>query len=154
MSEAAVVQTPSNEMLARLEVLVGDWDVEATVLRDPSSGSQRGRTSFRWIVDGAFLLQRSEIPNSLFPTATAVIAPDADAETFAMLYFDSRGVSRIYQMDLSGREWRLWRDQPEFSQRFTAEISADGTRIDATWEIAEGPDDWQPDIAMTYVKIG
>jgi hypothetical protein len=154
MTEAPAVETAANAMLARLEILVGDWDVEATVLRDPSAGSQRGRTSFRWIVDGAFLLQRSEIPNSLFPTATAVIAPDADAESFAMLYYDSRGVSRIYAMELNGQEWRLWRDQPEFSQRFTAAISADGTRIDATWEIAERPDDWQPDIGMTYVKVG
>lgn len=145
---------PTNPLLARLDLLVGDWDVEARVLRDPSAGGQRGRTSFRWIVDGAFLLQRSEIPNSFFPTATAVIGPDADAGTFAMLYFDSRGVSRIYQMSLTGREWRLWRDDPDFSQRFTGAIAADGGRIDATWELAEDPDDWQPDIAMTYVKVG
>jgi hypothetical protein len=143
-----------NPRLARLEVLVGDWDVEARVLRDPASGPQRGRTSFRWIVDGAFLLQRSEIPNSLFPTATAVIGPDDAADAFAMLYFDSRGVSRIYQMSLTDREWRLWRDHPDFSQRFTGEISPDGKRIDARWEIAEQPGKWQPDIAMTYVKVG
>ncbi|MCC6981879.1 MAG: DUF1579 family protein [Bauldia sp.] len=149
-----MAESPTNPMLARLNVLVGDWDVEARVLRDPSSSPQRGRTSFRWIVDGAFLLQRSETPNSLFPTATAVIGPDADAGTFAMLYFDSRGVSRIYEMDLTDRQWRLWREDPDFAQRFTGEISPDGTRIDATWELAEEPDDWQPDIAMTYLKIG
>ena len=141
-------------LLARLRVLVGDWDLEARLLRDPSSSSQRGRTSFRWIVDGAFLLQRSEIPNSLFPTATAVIGADADAGTFAMLYFDSRGVSRIYQMELSDRLWRLWRDHPDFAQRFTGELSRDGTRIDGRWEIAEQPGEWQPDIAMTYLKFG
>jgi hypothetical protein len=145
--------TTTNPALKRLEILVGDWDVAATSRHDPSS-PQRGRTSFRWIVDGAFLLQRSEIPNSAFPIATAVIGPDGDAGTFAMLYFDSRGVSRIYQMALTDREWRLWRDQPGFAQRFTGTIAADRKRIDAHWDLAVEPGKWERDIEMTYVKLG
>ncbi len=146
--------SPTNKLLARLGVLLGDWEVEAKILRDPPSPPQRGRTSFRWIVDGAFLLQRSEIPNSLFPTATAVIGPDDDAGAYTMLYFDSRGVSRIYRMELTDRHWRLSRDHPGFLQRFTGEFGRDGKRIAARWEIAEAPDQWQPDIDMTSTKVG
>lgn len=145
---------PTNELLARLDILVGDWDVEAKILRGPPSPPQRGRTSFRWIVDRAFLLQRSEIPNSLFPTATAVIGPDGEADTYTMLYFDSRGVSRVYRMELTDRHWRLSRDHPGFAQRFAGEFSRDGKRISARWEIAEEPGKWQPDIDMTYLKVG
>jgi hypothetical protein len=35
-----------------------------------------------------------------------------------MLYFDSRSVSRIYQMSLSAGVWKLWREAPSFAQRF------------------------------------
>jgi len=39
-----------------------------------------------------------------------------------MLYFDERNVSRIYEMTFSNGIWKLWRNIPVFSQRFSGII--------------------------------
>jgi hypothetical protein len=71
-----------------------------------------------------------------------------------MLYFDSRGVSRIYQMSLTDREWRLWRDFPTFSQRFHGSISEDAAAIHATWEKSTDGSHWEHDFDLLYEKAG
>src|SRR5215467_13850498 len=123
MSESTNSQT--NPTLERLDIFVGEWKTEIASMSfhpDPSA-IVHVRTSFQWLEGGAFLLQRSEVPNTEFPRSTAVISPDDAAGTYGMLYFDSRGVSRIYRMTLSGGIWTLWRDFPGFSQRFNASFS-------------------------------
>ncbi|HSB00607.1 MAG TPA: hypothetical protein VLE49_08150, partial [Anaerolineales bacterium] len=92
----------TNSSLERLGVLVGEWNVEISSMSfDPDpSAIVRGRSSFEWLEGGAFLIERSEPNASDFPSGTMIIGPDDTAGTYCMLYFDSRGVSRIYQMSL------------------------------------------------------
>ena len=107
-----VPEQPSNPALERLRVFVGEWNIEITsmsFLPDPSA-VERGHTSFDWLEGGAFLIQHSEISNPDWPRSIAAIGPDDGAGTYHMLYFDSRGISRIYQMSLSEDTWKLWRD--------------------------------------------
>src|SRR5262245_21670692 len=107
-------QQPFNLALESLRVFIGKWNTEITSMSfhpDPSA-VEHGQTSFDWRERGAFLTQHSEVPDSEFPRATAVMGPDDTAETYCMLYFDSRGVSRIYQMSFSDGVWKLWRDFP------------------------------------------
>src|SRR5215475_3696245 len=133
---AQAPQQPSNLALERLRVFIGQWNIEITSMSfhpDPSAVA-RGHTSFEWLEGGAFLTQHSEVPGSEFPSAVAVIGPDDKAETYCMLYLDSRGVSRIYQMSLNGDTWKLWRDFPGFSQRFVGTFSNDHNIITARWE--------------------
>jgi len=144
-----------NAALERLNVLAGEWNIEITAMSfhpDPSAVAH-GHTSFNWIQGGAFLLQNSEIPNSDFPRSIAVIGPDDAAETYCMLYFDSRGVSRIYQMSLSDRVWKLWRDFPGFSQRFTGTFSEDQNVITARWEKSTDGSSWDLDFRLLYTKV-
>jgi hypothetical protein len=44
-------------------------------------------------------------------------------------YVDSRGVFRNQETSVDASTWRWWRNAPGFSQRFTGEISSDGTTI-------------------------
>ena len=150
-------QTPfrSNPALDQLAPFIGEWDIEITSMSfhpDPSA-VVRGHSSFAWLEGGAFLIQHSEIPNSDFPTSTAVMGPDEEAATYAMLYSDSRGVSRIYRMTFSGGIWTLWRDFPGFSQRFHGMFSEAGRLITARWERSSDGSKWELDFALTYTKV-
>jgi hypothetical protein len=150
-------QTPfkSNPALDQLSPFIGEWDIEITSMSfhpDPSA-VVRGHSSFAWLESGAFLIQHSEIPNSDFPTSTAVMGPDEEAATYCMLYYDSRGVSRIYRMTFSGGIWTLWRDFPGFSQRFHGTFSEDGGIITARWERSGDGSKWELDFALTYTKV-
>lgn len=149
-------QGPSNPALERLAVFVGEWNMEITAMsfQADKTAVVRGRASFEWTEDGAFLMQHSDVPDSDFPRGTSVIGPDDTAGTYCMLYFDSRGVSRIYQMSLSADTWKLWRDFPSFSQRFTATFSDDHNVMNARWEQSSDGSNWELDFEETYTRVG
>jgi hypothetical protein len=145
-----------NAALERLRVFIGEWAIEISSMSfnsDPSA-VERGRATFDWLEGGAFLIQLSEISTSAdFPRSIAIIAPDDAAETYGMLYFDSRGVSRIYKMTFSGGIWTLWRDFPGFSQRFQGTFSEAQDIITARWEKSTDGSHWEHDFALTYRRV-
>jgi len=152
---ARPLQQPSNLALERLHVFIGKWKTEITSMSfhpDPSAVAH-GHTSFEWLEGGAFLTQQTEVPGSEFPRATAVMGPDDNGETYCMLYFDSRGVSRMYQMSFSDGTWKLWRDFPGFSQRFIGTFGDDHNVITARWEKSADGSNWEQDFDITYKKI-
>jgi len=146
---------PSNAALERLHVFVGEWELEITSMsfEEDKTAVVRGRASFEWIEGGAFLLEHSEVANTDFPRPVSIIGPDDSAEAYSMLYFDSRGVSRIYQMSFSENVWKLWRDFPGFSQRFIGSFSADGNTIAARWERSDDGSNWELDFKLMYKKV-
>jgi hypothetical protein len=150
-------QTPfkSNPALEALTPFIGEWNIEITNMSfDPNPPAVvRGHSSFDWLEGGAFLIQHSEISASEWPRSLEIIGPDEDAETYRMLYYDSRGVSRIYRMSLSGGIWTLWRDFPEFSQRFHGTFNEDGRIITAYWEKSSEGSNWERDFDLTYTKV-
>ena len=150
-----VSRQPSNPALEGLGVFVGEWNLEVTSMsfRNVPSAVERGRASFSWLDGGAFLLQRSEISNAEFPRSVAVIGPDDAAGTYGMLYFDSRGVSRIYKMTFSEGIWTLWRNFPGFSQRFHGTFNDDNNIIKARWEKSSDGSNWELDFELTYTKL-
>jgi hypothetical protein len=150
-------QTPvqSNPALDQLTPLLGEWDIEITAMsfRDDPSAVERGHTSFAWLDGGAFLAQHSEIAASDFPRSLAVIGADDEAGIYRMLYYDHRGVSRIYRMTFSGGIWTLWRDFPGFHQRFHGTFSENGEVITAYWERSSDGSNWERDFDLTYTKV-
>ncbi len=82
--------------------------------------------------------------------AVTVIGRDDEAETCSMLYFDTRGVSRIYETSFEDGVWKQWRSAPGFSQRFTGTFSDDGTTITARWEKSSDGTRWDHDFDLTY----
>jgi len=139
--------------LARLEALVGDWTEQVNL-----PGTPAGRMSVEWILDGQFLIQRSQIPGPDFPDSVAVIAVTPDGTGYTQHYFDSRGVVRTYAMTLDQHTWTLLRDRPDFTplhfaQRFTATFTADGNTITATWESSDDGEHWHKDFDLIYTRI-
>ena len=142
----------SGPALERLNALVGEWAVEGTGPTDPPL-RVRGRAAFEWLTEGSFLVERWDVAHPDFPDGIALIGSDASAEAFRQHYFDSRGVSRVYEMSLGDNVWRLWRDSPDFSQRFTGTFSDDGKTITGRWEKSSDGSNWELDFDLTYVKV-
>src|SRR5688500_30715 len=104
-----------NSALETLSILVGEWTMAGTHPSIPDT--LHGHTSFKWLEGGAFLGMYSDTKETVVPSSIAMIGSDDVLETYFMLYFDKRGVSRKYEMTLRDNIWTLWRDAPKFSQR-------------------------------------
>jgi hypothetical protein len=148
-----------NETLKSLDVLVGSWDVLASVGGTPAG---RGRATFAW--DGAFLrmYEEDEPPLPTTPPewvgaspspVSAVFGLDDQGETFHMLYADGRGVLRVYLCTLSGGTWTMWRAAPGFHQRFTGTFGDDGRTIAGRWEASPDGSTWTTDFELAYTKV-
>jgi hypothetical protein len=153
-SQVQVQTHQPNPALKRLDILVGEWDMEiseVSFLPDPTT-RVHGRASFEWIEAGSFLLGHSSTDIGMPPSAVEVIGCDETAETYTMLYSDSRGVSRVCEMMLKDGLWKVWRNSPGFSQRFTGTFSSDGTIIAASWEKLVDGVNWEHDFDIRYMK--
>lgn len=142
-----------NPALEQIAFLAGDWTVElsnAGFLGDPKARLET-RASFEWVAGGgALMLRQGDKPPSP-PAATWIIGRDEAQEGYTVIYNDSRGVSRIYEMRFLNGVWTMWRNHPAFSQRFTGKVSGDRRRIDAEWETStDGRRSWEHDFDMTY----
>jgi hypothetical protein len=139
--------------LQRLEAFVGKWDLELVFSSDPPFKAQT-QASFDWLDDRrVFLVYRAGTEGSGYPVGHCIIGADDTMDTYSMLYSDSRGVTRLYQMSLRDGVWQQWRDAPEFRQRFTATFSKDGRTIKGKWEISENGEDWKLDFDLTYTRV-
>ena len=133
-------------MLAPFDALIGTWATEAT--HPMFDGVVPGTITFEWLEGGHFIVQRSQNDHELFPDAICVIGAPEAGDGLVMEYFDSRGVRRTYGVSLDGGVLRIWRDQPGFDQRFSAELRHD--RFDGQWQLAETPGDWRDDVKVIY----
>ncbi len=154
-SSTQETQLKTNPALERLGVLVGEWNVEMSSMSfhpDPSA-VVNWHVWFEWLEGGIFMVQHEEVINPDIPHGTWIIGPDDAAGTYCVLHYDSRGVSRIYKMSLTDRTWKVWRDFPDFSQRFTGTFSEDGKTIKAQWEKSSDGSTWEHDFGLTYTRV-
>ena len=140
-----------------LQRLIGTWDFDAS---REGAFLGRGRASFEWIEDGAFVLQRAEdvpshdaspdwVSHSPMPVVAILGFDDSNGE-LAQLYADARGVFRIYRMSVTDEAWTVWRDNPGFSQRFIGRFAEDDATIEGRWESSEDGSTWTPDFDLVY----
>jgi hypothetical protein len=80
--------------LRRLDVLVGEWRLDAPAFPLPPERAGDARCTFEWVLGGTFLLQRSSVPVAQAPDGLCLIGLDADAG-YTQHYFDSRGIARV-----------------------------------------------------------
>lgn len=146
-------QSTNDSARTRLEVLVGEWTMQAGPPDGPPwPGS--GRVTFEWLRGTPLLVQRWHIDMPEAPDGVAVIGCDGMSGSYYQLYTDDRDVQRIYEMGLSDGIWTLRRDGEPFGQRFTGRFSADGETIQGRWELAEDGETWRTDFDLTYTKVG
>lgn len=147
-SEASI----PNPLLAQFSALVGTWTTVGTHPLVPGTVFH-GRTSFEWMEGGAFLTTHSEIDEPGIPTGIAIIGSDDAAGTFSMLYFDERGVSRKYEVEMHDNVLTWWRDAPDFSQRFTCTLAADGRTMIGKGTMSRNGAPWEGDLELVYTRV-
>ena len=154
------------DALARLDVFVGDWSMEARFPGDrpaPPGAARPGptaRSRFEWALGGQFLVQHTEVPVPEAPDSLAIVGTDPRTGGYTQHYYDSRGVVRLYAMSFADGVWTLTRESPDFTpldfrQRFTGTFSADQNTISGAWETspADGGQ-WKHDFGLTYRRAG
>lgn len=140
-----------NPALEPFRMLIGNWKTTGTHPLVPDT-VLHGRSSFEWLENGAFLLWRSELDDTRFPTGLAIIGSDDVKGEYCMLYFDERGVSRKFSVTVHDNVWKTQRDAPGFSQRFTGTLSDDGNAMTGVSELMEDDATWKKDLELTFTR--
>ncbi len=148
MSKASM----ANPALEGFGVLLGEWRTKGTHPLLPGV-TLRGQATFEWLEGGAFLLMRTEVDHPQIPAGLAVFGTDDASGKCFMLYFDERGVSRKYDVSLMGNVLKWWRDDTEFSQRFSGTIAQDGEAIVSKGEMSRAGGPWEGDLELTYTRV-
>lgn len=138
--------TSHTAALDAFDVLIGTWTTNAT---HPSvDDAVTGTITFEKTLDDHFILGQATNDHTLFPDAIYVIGPPETGDGLVMEYFDTRGVRRTYGISLDDGVLRIWRDVPDFAQRFSATVAPDA--FAGTWRLATTAGDWRDDVAITY----
>ena len=145
----------SSPALKDLEVLVGDWTMELSnaSFLPSSSETVKGQVSFEWLEGGAFLAMYMGNKPPSIPDALWLISRDESTPNYAVFYYDTRKVSRVYEMSFSGGTWKIWRNSPGFSQRFEGKFGNDGNTLTAHWEKSSDGSIWEHDFDVTYTSV-
>ena len=140
-----------NPALKNLEILLGEWSISGShpLIPNPITG----KVNFSWFNGKSFVIMRIDFNQSGPPNSSAVIGSDDSAEKLSMLYFDERGVSRIYEIKFIDNVWEIWRNFPGFSQRFKGTIKNNGNTIEGIWELSKDDINWNKDLEITYTRI-
>lgn len=154
----------SEPALLQLNRLVGNWTTEATHPAMPGV-VVRGSVAIEWLEGERFLIHRARTEHPDFPDSISIIGftdsdriesgPGADAAAggapaLSMHYFDSRGVSRVYDASFDAETWRILRSALGFSQRFTGTYADGGDTVIGRWQLSRDGVRWDDDLQITY----
>src|ERR1700722_2335000 len=160
-NEVIAVTVSRADALARLDVFVGEWVMEARFPGSPpgAAGGPAARAWFEWALDGQFLLQRTTVPDPAVSDSLALIGAGLETGAYTQHYYDSRGVARLYAMTLADGVWTLSRESPDFTpldfrQRYAGTFSEDGNTISGAWEIGLADGGLRHDFALSYYRAG
>lgn len=128
-----------------LDTLLGTWDftMRHSLVPEPVTGRWR----FARVLDGAYVQLDWTYDHPDFPDAIALL----DGRGFH--YFDVRGITRVFDLDVSDQGWSVVRRDPDFWQRGSATfVGADA--MEGTWEISrDGGVTWEHDSSVSYLRV-
>ncbi len=154
----------TTQPLEPLDRLVGTWTTDATH-PEVSGVVVHGTAVIEWLEGERFLIHRARTDHPDFPDSISIIGvterdrvdnqPDNDPAVakespISMHYFDSRGVFRVLEVSIDEEAWRIWRDAPGFSQRFTGTFADGGHTIAGRWQLCRDDIHWDDVMQITY----
>lgn len=138
-----------NTGMEAVGMLVGDWalTISDAWFLDPPGTEVPGSATVEWFGE-AFLLVHSVMEGG--ETTLAIGRSDAN-DAYKVLYHDDRGVCRLFAMTWDGDRWTMSREDPDFHQRFIADVEPD--RISGRWEASEDQGQtWRKDFDLTFTR--
>jgi hypothetical protein len=107
----------------------------------------RSTARARRVVRRRLLMVRSELDGEW---TLALGRSDAHDE-YTALYHDDRGVCHVFAMSFDGERWMFTREDPDFHQRFIAEVGQD--RVVGRWEASEDAGrTWRKDFDLIFSR--
>ena len=131
--------------MSALDRLLGTWEftMHHSAMSEPVTGRQR----YERVLDGAFVLQHWTYDHPDFPDAIALLSDDR------YHYFDVRGITRVFELEVDDAGWSMIRLDVDFSQRYTARFRGPDV-MESTGEMShDNGVTWQPDFTMTYQRV-
>lgn len=127
-----------------LDRLLGTWDITMShvAMQEAVVGVQR----YERVLEGAFIMLHWTFDHPEFPNAIAML----DERTCR--YFDVRGVTRTFDLEIDDSGWSMIRRDEDFWQRSTARF-VDPDSMAGTGENSyDDGTTWQHDFSMSYVR--
>ncbi|OLT31768.1 hypothetical protein BJF79_00940 [Actinomadura sp. CNU-125] len=141
-----------NTGLEKLDGLVGTWTMNLSDAPFLPPGTEvPGTATVEWLGE-AFPIMRMEFDEGGTTSETTVVFGRSDAnDAYVALYHDERGVCREFAMTFEHGHWTMLREDPDFHQRFVADVEQD--RILGRWEASEDEGKtWRKDFDLTFVR--
>jgi hypothetical protein len=143
-----------NTELEKLDGLVGEWTatISDAWFLEPQGTEVPGRTTIDWLGE-SFLVVRSDFGGGrhVHSEMSLVLGRSDPNDRFVALYHDDRGVCRQYDMTFDGGHWTMTREDPDFHQRFIADV--DKNLISGRWEASEDRGKtWRKDFDLTFER--
>ncbi len=136
MSEAAPSPTAPGPEHRLLDVFVGTWNTEGTILADaahPSATTAKltAVDTYEWLPGGFFLIHHVDGRMGEDEVhAIEIIGYDASRQAYRTRSFDNQGNTGTYEATLRGATWRIRGER----ERFTGELGDDGGSLTGQWE--------------------
>lgn len=140
-----------NKALAALEPLIGEWNYTMynSWFLESMDATVEGQTTIEWLDDALIVVRSTDADKK--PSDTWVIGYSDPQQRYQMLYYDQRGVARIFDTTFDGKTMVFLREDPDFYQRIILEITADGLHSVAEMSEDKGKT-WRKDLEMKHVK--
>jgi hypothetical protein len=142
-----------NAELEKLDGLVGEW---TTTMSDawflePPGVAVPGTTTIKRLGESLLFVQSKLGESAHHSEMSLVIGRSDPNDVYVALYQDDRGVCRLFAMTFDGGRWIMTREDPDFHQRFIADVEKD--RILGRWEASEDHGQtWRKDYDLTFER--
>lgn len=143
-----------NAELETLDGLVGEW---TTTLSDawflePPGTEVPGTATIEWLGESFLVVRLRFGGGGDERSETCLVLGRSDPnDRFVALYHDDRGVCREFAMTFGGGHWTMTREDPDFHQRFVADVEKD--RIGGRWEASDDQGTtWRKDYDLTFER--
>ncbi len=144
-----------NTEMAKLGGLVGEWrtTISDAWFLEPPGTTIPGETVVEWLGESLLVVHSTFGGEGHEGSEMRFVLGRSDANNrFVALYEDERGVCREFEMTFDDGHWEMNREDPDFHQRFIAEVKAD--RILARTEASDdGGQTWRKDFDLTYERV-
>ena len=141
---------PKNRM-TRFEIFIGIWNTCGEVFEtDHAPGTTLSATdTYRWLAGRHFIAHDVDARfGTEISRATEVMGFDLRSNKYVARSFDDKGTFESFDVDLSGRRWRIIGETTRFDGRFDASAN----QLTGLWELKGKRGGWQPWIALELTR--